>query len=138
MLSARVSCLRLDGRSTWCSLPKSRFGEVLVITGADKFEIKSEVNSKVVSPETTYAAYLVFKLPQDQSTFEAPIPMTEYRPRYRRWFVYLVSPPVTPVIGPKLDENTYNPLNRHKGTAIPQQRSDGWMEVKGEADKTLH
>ena len=45
-------------------------------------------------------------------------------------FIYLVSPPHTPVIGPKFDENTYNPLNRYKGTAIPQQRTDGWMEVK--------
>nr|GEZ43855.1 protein kinase-like domain, phloem protein 2-like protein [Tanacetum cinerariifolium] len=39
--------------------------------------------------------------------------------------------PHTPVIGPKLDENTYNTVNRpNELDNIPQQRSDGWMEVK--------
>ena len=46
------------------------------------------------------------------------------------WFVYLVSPPCTPVIEPKFDENSYNPLNRHKLSSLPRQRTDGWMEVK--------
>ncbi|PWA39293.1 protein kinase domain, Nitrogen network kinase 1, Phloem protein 2-like protein [Artemisia annua] len=106
------------------------FGEVLVITAGYKFEIKGEIKPEAVSPETTYAAYLVFKLPQDPSTFEAPIELTYYKPHYRSSFIYLVSPPVTPVIGPKLDENTYNPLNRYKWNALPQQRTDGWIEVK--------
>ncbi|PWA35152.1 mitogen-activated protein (MAP) kinase 10, Phloem protein 2-like protein [Artemisia annua] len=97
-----------------------------------KFEIEREVKSEVISPETTYAAYLVFKLPQDQSTFEAPIQVEDYNADYgsKEPFIYLVSPPHTPVIGPKLDENTYNPLNRYNGNALPQQRMDGWMEVK--------
>ncbi|GKA16009.1 kinase-like domain, phloem protein 2-like protein [Tanacetum coccineum] len=51
----------------------NRFGEVLVITAADKFEIKSEVKSILVSPKTKYAVYLVYKLSRIQSTFEAPI-----------------------------------------------------------------
>ena len=50
---------------------------------------------------------------------------------WEAWFVYLVSPPGTPIIKPKFDENSYNPLNRHKLNALPRQRSDGWMEVKG-------
>ncbi|PWA39880.1 protein kinase-like domain, Phloem protein 2-like protein [Artemisia annua] len=39
----------------------------------------------------------------------------------------------TPVIGPKRDENTQNPVTRpSKLNVVPQQRSDGWMEVKVE------
>ncbi|GJW49616.1 kinase-like domain, phloem protein 2-like protein [Tanacetum coccineum] len=45
-------------------------------------------------------------------------------------YIYLVSPPDNPVIGPKFDENTYHPLNRYKGNAIPQQRTHGWMDAK--------
>ncbi|GJZ87830.1 kinase-like domain, phloem protein 2-like protein [Tanacetum coccineum] len=109
----------------------SVFGEVLVITGGHKFEIKGEIKSEVVSPETNYASYLVYKLPQDQSTFEVPMFVWEKDGyRFNGWYIFLVSPPVTPVIGSKLDENSYNTLNRYKGNAIPQQRSDGWMEVK--------
>ncbi|PWA80113.1 protein kinase domain, Nitrogen network kinase 1, Phloem protein 2-like protein [Artemisia annua] len=109
-----------------------KYGEVLIKTDSSYFEINCEVKSKVVSPETAYATYLVFKLPQDQSKFEAPLKVMDYNnySSSRYSFIYLVSPPHTPVIGPKLDENTYNPLNRYKGNAIPQQRTDGWMEVK--------
>ncbi|GJZ70845.1 kinase-like domain, phloem protein 2-like protein, partial [Tanacetum coccineum] len=75
-------CLMLSERATWviddkksaCKSPhESRFGEVLVITAGDKFKIKGEIKSEVVSRETIYESYLVYKLPQDQSTFEAPI-----------------------------------------------------------------
>ncbi|PWA37972.1 Phloem protein 2-like protein [Artemisia annua] len=132
MLSASATWVTDDKNSACESFHESRFGEVIVITDAYRFAIKWGVHSKLVSPETTYAAYLVYKLPQDQSTFEAPIGVNgvnaDYSSRYS--FIYLVSPPHTPIIGPKFDENTYNPLNRYKGNAIPQQRNDGWMEVK--------
>ena len=104
---------------------------MIVITAGDEFEIEGEIKSEVVSPETNYASYLVYKLPQDQSTFEAPMYVWEQDgSMYAGWYIYLVSPPHTPVLGPKLDENNYNPLNRYKWNAIPHQRSDGWMEVK--------
>ncbi|PWA86753.1 protein kinase domain, Nitrogen network kinase 1, Phloem protein 2-like protein [Artemisia annua] len=130
MLSARAAVIA-DNNSNWESSNESRFGEVLVITCSYKFQIQRRIEPQEVSPETTYAAFLVYKLPQDQSTFEAPIHVYDENAKYsRESFIYLVSPPVTPVIGPKFDENTDNPLNRYKGNAIPQQRTDGWMEVK--------
>nr|GFA33486.1 protein kinase-like domain, phloem protein 2-like protein [Tanacetum cinerariifolium] len=49
-----------------------RFGVVFEIAAGDKFEIKGEIKSEEVSRETTYAAYLVFKLPQHHSSFDAP------------------------------------------------------------------
>ncbi|GJU76522.1 kinase-like domain, phloem protein 2-like protein [Tanacetum coccineum] len=131
MLSARVTWVTDDKNSASESSHESRFGEVLVTTASHKFEIQGEIKSEVASPETNYESYLVYKLPQDQSTFEAPMFVREKDgSRYGGWYIYLVSPPVTPFIGSKLDGNNYNPLNRYKGNAIPQDRSDGWMEVK--------
>lgn len=45
------------------------------------------------------------------------------------WYVCLVSPQ-TSIIKRKVDENTHTPLNRPKLHGIPQQRTDGWMEVQ--------
>ncbi|PWA62707.1 serine-threonine/tyrosine-protein kinase catalytic domain-containing protein [Artemisia annua] len=130
MLSARATCLRMEGQSTWRSLPESRFREVHVITGNNYFGIVSKIPLKMLSPETAYASYLVYKLPQDRSTFEAPLKVNVVPRSSDPWYIYLASPPNTPVIEPKFDENSYNPLNRHKLNALPRRRSDGWMEVK--------
>ena len=73
---------------------------MLVITGGYKFQIQRRIEPQDVSPETSYAVYLVYKLPQDQSTFKAPLEVNFGR------FAYLVRPPETPIIGPKFDENT--------------------------------
>ncbi|GKD30696.1 kinase-like domain, phloem protein 2-like protein [Tanacetum coccineum] len=112
---------------------KALFGEVLVITAGYTLEIVRDLEYTSLSPDTTYASYLVYNLPEDQSTFEVPMFAWErdgYRNGPNGWYLYLGSPPNTPVIGRKLDKNSYNPLNRHKLNALPRQRSDGWMEVK--------
>ncbi|GJW99852.1 kinase-like domain, phloem protein 2-like protein [Tanacetum coccineum] len=98
-----------------------RFG-VLVITAGDKYGIVSK---------TKYACYLVYKLPPDQSAFEAPLGVKYRNDGYNRpaWYAYLISPN-TPVIRPKCDVNTHNPLNRCTEETIPQKRFDGWMEVE--------
>nr|GEX69691.1 protein kinase-like domain, phloem protein 2-like protein [Tanacetum cinerariifolium] len=130
MLCARASLVSDKRNSTWESLPQSRFGEVLVITADDKFKIWRRIASQDVSSETRYACYLVYRLPLDQSTFEAPLHVNINNGHAQdAWFVYL-SPPNSPVIGQNLDENSWNPLNRFKGNGIPKQRGDGWMEVK--------
>ncbi|GJV23344.1 kinase-like domain, phloem protein 2-like protein [Tanacetum coccineum] len=132
MLSAKATCV-IDGKNLACkSLNETRFGEVLVVAATDEFRISGQIKSEVVSPETNYACYLVYKLPQDQSTFEAPLFVRKIDGNndHLGWYIYLVSPPDTPVIGPKVDENTHKVLDRHKVNAVPQQRSDSWMEVQ--------
>ena len=84
---------------------------------------------EVLSADTTYASYFVYKLPQGQSTFEDPLKVKNENHSWEAWFVYLVSPPGTPVIKPKFVANIYNQQNKHKLNAVPRQ-SDGWMEVK--------
>lgn len=93
---------------------------------ATVFEIVKEIKSKGLSPETTYGCYLVYKSTEDQ-----PLLATSYydeRLGYR--YLYLVSPPDTPIIGQKHDQKTHSPLKMSKLIEIPRQRSDGWMEVK--------
>ncbi|GJV38453.1 kinase-like domain, phloem protein 2-like protein [Tanacetum coccineum] len=95
----------LRGRHEEVPGKKLQFGEVLVITDGDEFDIVSEIKPKVLSSDTRYATYIVYKLPQDQSTFKGPLYVTTKN--YDR--------PNTQ--GQKLD-------------ALPRHRSDGWMEVK--------
>lgn len=131
MLSARATCVIEDKNSTWESSNKSRFGEVLLMTAGYEFEVVRDITSQIASPATTYETYLVYKLPKDQFTFDAPLQVKNKNGGYGdEWFVFLVNPPHTPVIGPKVDENAYNPLNRPELNAVSQHRSDGWMEVK--------
>ncbi|KAI3828606.1 hypothetical protein L1987_02711 [Smallanthus sonchifolius] len=112
----------------------SRFGEAVMLDSWI-FSVVSKIKSQELSPQTTYASYLVYKLPEDSSENEAPL---EARYKYLGsddWkvgnsrYIYLVSPK-TSVIRPKSNQNTHNPVNRPKIKGIPQQRSDGWMEVQ--------
>ncbi|GKD69373.1 kinase-like domain, phloem protein 2-like protein [Tanacetum coccineum] len=110
----------------------TKFQELAVIkTNSYVFEIVKEIKSDEVSPDTTYAIYLVYRLPENPSTLESPLECVDCKAYlYDHWYIYLAGPPDTPTIGQKIDQNTHNPLNRPKLNSVPQQRSDGWMEVK--------
>ncbi|KAD6453775.1 hypothetical protein E3N88_08481 [Mikania micrantha] len=122
MLSATDVCIDENIYTMPC--PESRFGEAIGCHSGG-FIIRSKIKSQLVSSQTTYASYLVYKLPKNQSGFEAPLFVND-----EDWgtYIYLASPQ-TPVIRPKDEQNTYNPLDKQmKG--FPLQRSDGWMEVQ--------
>ncbi|XP_074585642.1 putative F-box protein PP2-B12 [Curcuma longa] len=46
----------------WISLPDSRFPEVAELVNVCWLEIRGHVQCKLLTPKTTYAAYLIFKL----------------------------------------------------------------------------
>ncbi|KAL5068534.1 hypothetical protein RYX36_019421 [Vicia faba] len=46
---------------TWISLPDSRFSEVAELVSVCWFEIRGWINTSMLSPQTLYGAYLVFK-----------------------------------------------------------------------------
>ncbi|KAI3828091.1 hypothetical protein L1987_02188 [Smallanthus sonchifolius] len=111
------------------------------------FRIECKIKTRILSPQETYACYLVYKLPEDHSEFEAPLKVRDkdfYKEDWEdtnynneHWektdyrFVFLVSPPQTPVIGQKIDRNAHNHMsNRHKLKGHPLLRNDGWMEVQ--------
>ncbi|XP_076955813.1 F-box protein VBF-like [Bidens hawaiensis] len=129
-------CLMISAKEAFSfykklSLPGSRFGEAAQFY-FEYNSINTEVQSQLVSFETRYATYLVYKLLPDQSGFEAPMRVedTEYSGSGGNfWYIYLVSPQ-TLVIRLKADQNTSNPPNKLNTRDLPQQRSDGWMEVQ--------
>ncbi|KAI3505573.1 hypothetical protein L1887_27705 [Cichorium endivia] len=118
-------------RWSWRSLPQSRFEEV-AFDPTWSFTISCST-SNMLSAKTCYGAYLVYILQENHSGFEPPLKVwmtshfTESVSISR--YIYLLSPQ-TPVIRRKINEKTYNPLNRPKIKGIPQQRKDGWMEVQ--------
>ncbi|KAK1417783.1 hypothetical protein QVD17_26917 [Tagetes erecta] len=129
MLSARVagsSGVSRSVESVMLPVPESRFGEAIECHSWE-LSIDGYIKLQLVSSQTTYASYLIYKLPKDQSEFEAPI-LVKYKV-YDSCYIYLVNPQ-TPIIRPNADQNTHNPLNMPKIKGVPQQRNDGWMEVQ--------
>ncbi|MBA0801160.1 hypothetical protein Gohar_011540 [Gossypium harknessii] len=63
MLGARaLSIIWGDTPSTWKSLPESRFSEVVELKLVWWLEVKGMIDITILSYNTNYAAYLVFKL----------------------------------------------------------------------------
>ncbi|KAJ9537416.1 hypothetical protein OSB04_030149 [Centaurea solstitialis] len=133
MLPARAILKESDWR--WKPARESRFEEV-ACDPFTSFGIVCTIKSKILSPETKYACYLVFKITKDHHVFEAPTKVMDkdFHLNARHvadfWFIYLHSPP-PPIIRSKLERSTrHNQFNRHKMKGLPQQRNDGWMEVQ--------
>ncbi|KAM0070297.1 putative protein kinase RLK-Pelle-CrRLK1L-1 family [Helianthus debilis subsp. tardiflorus] len=130
MLSAVLwwSYQATSGKKMFCL--ESRFEEV-VHWDSDSFLITTKLQPRLVSTGTAYAIYLVYKLPNDQSGFEAPMEVSGIKRKSGNiiWYNHLTCPQ-TPVIRPKAGQNTHSPLNKPKFKGLPQQRNDGWMEVQ--------
>ncbi|KAL4586752.1 hypothetical protein LXL04_011396 [Taraxacum kok-saghyz] len=114
MVSARRALPFLVARGfDWKSSPDSRF-EKTACDPVGMFRMESSFIE--LSPETTYAAYLVYKLQQNHSRFESPVEVrvTKYN---TKCYIYLLAhqPPIRGKI--------------YQKKRIPQQRTDGWMEV---------
>ncbi|KAL4581145.1 hypothetical protein LXL04_017354 [Taraxacum kok-saghyz] len=83
-----------------------------------------DIKSNILSPKTTYATYLVYKLQENHSWFEHPVRCdrvygcseVKFPPR---WFIYLLSPEAATIT---------EMVSQNK--RLPQQRNDGWMEVQ--------
>ncbi|KAG8370387.1 hypothetical protein BUALT_Bualt14G0111700 [Buddleja alternifolia] len=119
----------------WTSLPESRFAEVAELLSVSWLEISGKFQAQTLSPETKYAAYLVFKLSENHSglncssktsvkfvkensteTTEEKIssvyldlPTYEGVMRRRRWMHMLV---------------------RRMGRRLAWRRNDDWLEVE--------
>ncbi|KAH7543401.1 F-box protein PP2-B10 [Ziziphus jujuba] len=101
----------------WISLPEARFPEVAELIDVCWFEIRGKIDVRILSPLTTYAAYLVFKFTKSAHGFEQlPVETT----------FGLVG-------GERSKRNVYLDAKRHhrngNGT-YPKKRKDGWLEVE--------
>ncbi|MFS7982386.1 putative protein kinase RLK-Pelle-LRR-I-1 family [Helianthus anomalus] len=124
MQSARAPSI--DGEICRRFLPNSRFKETVEVMNGFEFKIHITINPQLVSSQTTYGTYLVYKLPRDQSRYEAPIEVMDEELSEATWYIYLVTPQF-PVIRTNAYQYTRNPSNK-KG--FPEHRDDGWMEVQ--------
>ncbi|KAJ9537138.1 hypothetical protein OSB04_029871, partial [Centaurea solstitialis] len=70
-------------------------------------EIKSQIKSQILSPNTTYACYLVYKITEYHSNFAPPILVEDKKNSSNNWYIYLLSPQ-TRVINPKDGQDTHN------------------------------
>ncbi|KAL7251256.1 hypothetical protein ACSBR1_013145 [Camellia fascicularis] len=55
----------------WRSLPQSRFSEVVELLLVCWLDIKGKIETRLLSPKTTYVAFLVFKFVQGNQGFES-------------------------------------------------------------------
>ncbi|KAI3515448.1 hypothetical protein L1887_14344 [Cichorium endivia] len=130
MLPARVAFNKSEW--SWQSLPQSRFIEV-AFHPHRSFWIYCRSN--ILSPQTKYATYLVYRLRKNQSEPLVKVSGGVFLgspysyEKNHSWYIYLLSPQ-TPIISGKFYETTHNPCNRAKMKGLPQQRNDGWMEVQ--------
>ncbi|PWA77622.1 protein kinase-like domain, Phloem protein 2-like protein [Artemisia annua] len=130
MIPARASLL--DKEWIWKSSPESRFGEMAEFPDGDRFLIKFKLTSEILSPQTIYSCHIIYKLPEDDSSFQHHIQTTIDDPSCgsnRERLIYLVTPPQTPIIGPKTDQDHIQPRPR-KIKGHPRLRKDGWMEFQ--------
>ncbi|KAI7752516.1 hypothetical protein M8C21_015867 [Ambrosia artemisiifolia] len=133
----RKKCLMLSANAVleenkweWISEPESRFGQVADCI-SKKFGIICKFRSEMLSPQTTYATYLVYKLPHDYKDINPPVQVVDRNSGSEEAYNIFLRTPQTPVIrGNIKGKRTYNPSIRPMIKGLPKQRSDGWMEVQ--------
>ncbi|CAL5364853.1 unnamed protein product [Camellia sinensis] len=130
----------------WTSLSESRFSEVAELVSVCWLEIHGKIKTSMLSPNTTYAAYLVFKSTEEAYGFEyQPAEVTvgitggesETQTVYldpdtghRQQFQILPRPGGmfnrirTRMLGP------FASISRQSDSRYPKARGDGWMEIQ--------
>ena len=94
-----------------------RFQEVIELLPQHVFRIKCKIQGQMLSHDTEYLCYLVFKLSEKCGGMHCPVIVRDLVRRNNKEaeIIYFRSP---------------SPWNLHENNSVPQQRKDGWMEVK--------
>ncbi|KAF7081298.1 hypothetical protein CFC21_085254 [Triticum aestivum] len=131
---------------TWIPLDDSRFSEGAQLMHVCWFEIRGKIHSKMLSQDTTYAAYMVFKttdnfygldFPVQEASISAGATNTTRKvclqgnddddgeggvpENYR---------PMVPFPRLRLRRRNRRVVSHEENVALPQQRADGWMELE--------
>ncbi|PWA87251.1 serine/threonine-protein kinase, active site protein [Artemisia annua] len=95
----------------------TRFQEVIELLPQQVSGIKSKIRSRMLSPDTDYACYLVFKLSEKCRGLHCPVRVRNVL-QWKDKEIGLVwfRPP--------------NQWNSHDTYWVPKRREDGWMEVR--------
>ncbi|KAL2325286.1 hypothetical protein Fmac_024344 [Flemingia macrophylla] len=122
MLAARalnIACADIEEHWSWISDPNSRFPEVAQLRWVLWLEIRGVINTRALSPNTHYAAYLVFKMIDAQGFCNLPVELSVN---------ILGGHGSTKIVC--LDPNRETPNNRIMGLQRPNERGDGWLEIE--------
>ncbi|KAM1039123.1 hypothetical protein ACFX13_034444 [Malus domestica] len=114
----------------WICLPESRFDEVAEVVHVWWLEIRGKIDTRILSPATTYEAYLVFKLREGAYGFEVPVKVTtgedgESPIDNKNSTVFL-----DPEAGRRRQKKKKNNRKKEEMHRFPKERADSWSEVK--------
>ncbi|GKB86520.1 kinase-like domain, phloem protein 2-like protein [Tanacetum coccineum] len=124
-LPTRVALKSVGWR--WQYLPETSFEEVGQAP-VSKFRISCNIESKILSRDTTYAGYLVYK--QKLYVFQPAPAQVEDVNLEEMSDIYLQIPQTPVLISGEVCEDTRNRSHRPNIKGIPQERRDGFMEVQ--------
>ncbi|XP_071719508.1 uncharacterized protein [Rutidosis leptorrhynchoides] len=93
-----------------------RFRKVIELRAQQVIRLKCKIESQMLSPNTDYTCYLVFKLSEKCRGLQCPVKVRNLLQRNNKEieFLYFRSP---------------TPWNLHDIIHVPKQREDEWMEV---------
>lgn len=140
----------------WISLPESRFSEVAELVDVCWLEIRGKINTSMLSPDTTYAAFFVFKSTAGAQGFEyqpaeVAVGISGGESKTQSVFLdpeggkrlrYQIVPRHSGVfrhgfsIGNRwrqralADQGRESELNGESDRKYPKPRGDGWMEIE--------
>ncbi|KAG4997642.1 hypothetical protein AAZX31_10G160100 [Glycine max] len=103
----------------WTTDTNSRFPEVAELRDVCWLEIRGVLNTLVLSPNTQYAAYLVFKMIDARGFHNRPVELSVN---------VFGGHGSTKIVC--LDPNEELPHRRVEGLQRPNARSDGWLEIE--------
>ncbi|GJS68328.1 phloem protein 2-like protein [Tanacetum coccineum] len=107
-----------DAKFTKCSSSAmSRFEEVVELPRHQAFSIKCDIETQLLSPDTAYACYLSFQLPENCEGLKCPVKARDILNKNNKedTIIYLRTP---------------GPIDLYRDKRVPENREDGWMEVR--------
>ncbi|KAG4997640.1 hypothetical protein JHK82_028408 [Glycine max] len=128
MLSARdisITWAPTQGEASqyweWKSLPESRFQEVARLYAVCWFNITGQIKTRVLSPNTQYAAFLVFQMIDASGFHHHPAMLSVSNVGGSRTSKYVC-------LDPNLEDNDLD--DRFRGLQRPNVRKDKWLEIE--------
>ncbi|GJV69275.1 kinase-like domain, phloem protein 2-like protein [Tanacetum coccineum] len=120
VLSAKAALYKFTNVDLFTSKPsaQSRFQEVIELLPQQVFYINCSFRSQMLSLDTEYVCYLVFKVSEEYQGLDNPVRVRDLLREENEdaeFFIYLETP---------------SPLNINVITRVPKQREDGWMEIQ--------
>ncbi|KAM0013366.1 putative phloem protein [Helianthus debilis subsp. tardiflorus] len=121
---------------------ESRIENVVHLSPSKVVGMRFEVPTSLLSPNTTYGCYLVYKM-QQHFAWESMVTMklddgrTLLGQQLDNLITYLTIPQ-SPVIGPQGVCSSPRPINKLKTVQLPRKRKDGWLELNLGTKSDIH